>query len=124
MHNLDVRQELVLHTAEAGEVARIVFGNGATYRTVPITDEVDRAAIATDYANSLRFVGILGVIDGRPACELRPDAGADDLEGIRHAAVAFSSEFYRRRCGDELDWLRDLLALPDTRTPNAQKAIG
>lgn len=70
----------------------------------------------------LQFIGMAGVVDGQPKWAL-----AIPLDELRAAALGDAFAVYcanalpghveKQRKGDEVDWLRGLWSLPDTR-PN------
>lgn len=107
-------EQLCLDVAESGETPFVVYygGDSTDIRLINLREEIDREALARDYANGLRYCGVVGLIDGRPKIAIGPDAGSTEIDAMRYAGLTL----VRQTFGDSVSWLEQLFALPDART--------
>jgi hypothetical protein len=109
----DARVRLILDIAKGGETPYVVYGSdGTNVRLISLREEIDREALARDYANGLRYAGVVGLVRGTPRIASAPDAGSRELEALRYAGLSL----VRQTFGDSVEWCSRLWSLPDART--------
>jgi hypothetical protein len=105
--------QLIIDVHNSGETPFVVYGNDSTdIRLISLREELDREALARDYAAGMRYAGVIGLIEGRPQIASGPEAGSRELEALRYAGLAL----VRQTFGNSIEWLNKLFSLPDTRT--------
>lgn len=109
----DPHQKLVFES----EVSYAVLGNDAgAFRLVSTALPLDERATRADVAAGFRYAGVVGVHEGIPGVRTEDDWVS------RAACIGAALEVSRRlreqraaECGDEIDFLERLYALPDLR---------
>lgn len=105
-------EQLILDVAGSGETPFVVYGgDSADIRLISLREEIDRDALARDFASGLRYCGVIGLVDGRPRIAIGPDAGSAEIDAMRYAGLTL----VRQTFGDSVSWLESLWSLTDSR---------
>jgi len=105
------------HIAGYGRIVAAIFGNLETqdYELIDVDAVPLSEAQAAIQTRGLAFIGVMGLMDGKPRTALDVELDEETGAALSHAYVQFACARLSKPKGDSADWLRRLFALPDTR---------
>lgn len=100
------------------QLAAVILGNGTEFELVALTGLLSEERTRELQARKFSFVGIVGLIEGRPRTALAEPLDELSSVALAQAYVALIENRINesaKAVGDGTEWLTHLYQLPDTR---------